>query len=204
MKSCPPPPPGHRPSGQWDPASSSIAGYVPFFDSWQLDTRFRAPGTGSEPGHWFIFRGNEILVPEGGGMIQFQDIHRRFNLATLATLFVGMSGCVPCYAVALDSSAEPPQNFCFSDIRGLFGRTSEEFLGVAARASHLLLFDRTTKFCGVCGAGNRLMETELAKQCPECGQIIYPRLSPAIIVLVRRGDEVLLARSPHFPPECIA
>jgi NAD+ diphosphatase len=173
---------------------------MPFFDSWQLDTRFRAPGTDSGPGHWFIFRGNEILVPEGCGMIQFQDLHRLFNITPLVTLFVGMSGRVPCYAVALDSSAEPPQNFCFSDIRGLFGRTSEEFLGIAARASHLLLFDRTTRFCGVCGAGNRLMETEIAKQCPECGQIFYPRLSPAIIVLVRRGDEVLLARSPHFPP----
>jgi NAD+ diphosphatase len=199
MKSCPPPP-GHRPSGLWDPAQSSIPGYVPFFDSWQLDTRYPAPPAGSEICYWFIFRGNEILVPVGNGMIQFQGIHRLFGLTPLVTLFIGMSGSVPCYAVALDHSAEPPQGFLFSDIRGLFGRASDEFLGVAARASHLLLFDRTTKFCGVCGAGNQMMETELAKQCPECGQITYPRLSPAIIVLVRRGDEVLLARSPHFPP----
>ena len=132
-------------------------------------------------------------------MIQFQDIHRLFNMAPLASLFIGMSGGVPCYAVALDSSAVPPQDFCFSDIRGLTGRTSDEFLGVAARASHLLLFERTTKFCGACGARNLLMEVELAKQCPGCGQITYPRLSPAIIVLVRRDDEVLLARSPGFP-----
>ena len=122
------------------------------------------------------------------------------GLTPLVTLFIGISGGVPCYAVALDLSAEPPKGFRFSDIRGLFGRTSDEFLGVAARASHLLLFDRTTKFCGGCGAGNQMMKSELAKQCPECGQITYPRLSPAIIVLVRRGDEVLLARSPHFPP----
>ncbi len=121
-------------------------------------------------------------------------------MASEAPIFIGMSGGVPCYAVALSSSSEPPQNFGFSDIRGLFGRTSDEFLGVAARASHILLFDRTTKFCGVCGARNRLMEAELAKRCPECDQVIYPRLSPAIIVLVRRDNEVLLARSPGFPP----
>jgi len=200
MKSCPPPPPVHRPSGLWDPACSGIPEYVPFFDSGQLDTRYPAPATCGETGHWFIFRGNEILVPEGDGVIQFPDLHRLFNLTPLASLFIGMSGGVPCYAVALESSAGPPQNYWFSDIRGLFGRTSDESLGIAARASHILLFDRTTKFCGVCGARNQLMESELAKQCPECCQIIYPRLSPAIIVLVRRNDEVLLARSPGFPP----
>jgi len=200
MKSCPPPPTRYRPSGLWDPACSRIPGYVPFFDSSQLDTRYPAPPAGNETCHWFIFRGNEILVPEGNGPVQFQDTHRLFNLSSEAPIFIGMSGGMPCYAVALSSSPGPPQNYRFSDIRGLFGRTSDEFLGVAARASHILLFDRTTKFCGVCGAGNRMMETELAKRCPECDQVIYPRLSPAIIVLVRRDNEVLLARSPGFPP----
>lgn len=198
MKSSPPPPPERRSSGLWDP-TDRVPGYVPFFDSGQLNTRYPAPGTCGETGIWFIFRGNEILVPEGDGMIRFQDTHRLFNLVLRAILFIGISDSVPCYAVDLDKSVRPPQNFSFSDIRGLFGRTNNELLGVAARASHLLLFDRTTKFCGVCGAGNHLMATELAKQCPDCGQIMYPRLSPVIIVLVRRDNEVLLARSPGFP-----
>lgn len=200
MKSNPPASPEPRSSGLWDPTDSRVPGYVPFFDSGQLDTRYPAPGTCGETSLWFIFRGNEILVPEGDGMIRFQDTHRLLNLVTRTILFIGISGGVPCYAVALDRSVQPPQNFRFSDIRGISGRTSNELLGVAARASHLLLFDRTTKFCGACGAGNLLMESELAKQCPVCGQIMYPRLSPAIIVLVRRGSEVLLARSPGFPP----
>lgn len=200
MKSYPPPPPDYLPSGLWSPAYAGIPGYLPFFDSGQLDTRYPAPVTCSETCYWFLFRGNEVLVPEGDGTIQFGDTHRLFSQTPLALLFIGMSGGVPCYAVALDSSVQPPENFRFSDIRGLSGRTSNELLGVAARASHLLLFDRTTKFCGSCGAGNLLKESELAKQCPVCGQIIYPRLSPAIIVLVRRSDEVLLARSPGFPP----
>ena len=110
-----------------------------------------------------------------------------------------MSGSKACYAVALEDTVKPPQNYRFSDIRGLSGRTCDDFLGFAARASHILLFDRTTKFCGVCGAPNLQVETEIAKLCPECGQVIYPRLSPAIVVLVRRGTS-FLARSPRFPP----
>ena len=35
-------------------------------------------------------------------------------------------------------------------------------------------------------------------QCPSCGLLTYPRISPAVMVLIRRGDELLLARSPHF------
>lgn len=200
MKDFPPQHQGPRPSGLWDPSGSRIPGYVPYFDSGQLDTRYPGPGEYDGTGHWFIFLGSRILVPEGDGTIQFRDIHRLCNLPHENPLYIGIWGGEPCFAVALQGGDRPPDNFRFSDLRGIFGRTSDEFLGIAARASHLLLFDRTTRFCGACGTGNQLMETELAKQCPGCGQVIYPRLSPAIIVLVRRDNEVLLARSPHFPP----
>ena len=42
--------------------------------------------------------------------------------------------------------------------------------------------------------------TEFAMECPSCGLLAYPRISPAVMVLVRRGNELLLARSPHFRP----
>jgi NAD+ diphosphatase len=43
------------------------------------------------------------------------------------------------------------------------------------------------------------MEGERAKKCPLCGLVNYPRIAPAVIVLVTRGDEVLLARANNFP-----
>ena len=45
---------------------------------------------------------------------------------------------------------------------------------------------------------------ERAKQCPSCGLVTYPRISPAIIVLIARGEEILLARSPRSRPGCTA
>jgi NAD+ diphosphatase len=44
------------------------------------------------------------------------------------------------------------------------------------------------------------MEGEAAMRCPACGLLAYPRISPAVMVLVRDGDKLLLARSPHFKP----
>ena len=43
------------------------------------------------------------------------------------------------------------------------------------------------------------MSGERGKKCPNCGELFYPRISPAVIVLIKKGNEILLARSPNFP-----
>lgn len=88
-------------------------------------------------------------------------------------------------------------------------RTSHALIGdtlwlLASRASQLATFYQTHRFCGVCGAATRQLEHEAACECTACGQRAWPRLSPAVMVLIRRsgvaGEEFLLARSPHFRP----
>jgi NAD+ diphosphatase len=61
-------------------------------------------------------------------------------------------------------------------------------------------WDRTHQFCGACGTPTAPKPNERARQCPSCGLTQYPRIAPAVMALVRRGDELLLARSPHFVP----
>lgn len=68
------------------------------------------------------------------------------------------------------------------------------------RALHFLKWLQTTKFCSQCGTKTILKLNENAKECPQCGHLQYPRFSPAIMVLISRGKELLLARSPHFRP----
>ena len=59
---------------------------------------------------------------------------------------------------------------------------------------------RTHGFCSRCGAPTSRHETHEAMACHACGQLQFARLAPAVIVLVERGREMLLGRSPHFPP----
>jgi NAD+ diphosphatase len=61
-------------------------------------------------------------------------------------------------------------------------------------------WDRTHLYCGRCGTPTELKPSERARQCPNCGQVHYPRIAPAVMALVQRGDQLLLARSPHFVP----
>jgi NAD+ diphosphatase len=57
---------------------------------------------------------------------------------------------------------------------------------------------RTHQFCGRCGSQLHLKVDDLVKQCPQCDLLHYPRLAPAVIVLIRKGNEILLGRAPNW------
>lgn len=69
-----------------------------------------------------------------------------------------------------------------------------------ARVAQLATWFDQHRFCGRCGTAMRAHERDLARACPACDLVQYPRISPCIIVLVRRGDQCLLARAGRFPP----
>jgi NAD+ diphosphatase len=86
----------------------------------------------------------------------------------------------------------------FEGLRQVYGRLDEDLFWLATRAVQIVDWDRTHQFCGRCGAPMEAKATERAKLCPRCGLHHFPRLAPAIIVLVERGHALLLARSRHF------
>ena len=50
------------------------------------------------------------------------------------------------------------------------------------------------RFCGRCGTPTQIDEKDMMLKCPNCGQNHYPRIAPAIIVAIRKGDELLMAK----------
>lgn len=69
------------------------------------------------------------------------------------------------------------------------------------RAYHVLQWRRESHYCGRCGTKNGDASDELARLCPACGRREYPRISPAVIVLVTRDDgAALLAHNVKFKP----
>ena len=87
----------------------------------------------------------------------------------------------------------------FVDLRALYGAVDEVTWTVAGRAVQLVAWERTHRYCGRCGTPTETVAGERAKRCPECGLLAFPRLAPAVIVLVTRGDDLLLARNANFP-----
>lgn len=82
----------------------------------------------------------------------------------------------------------------------------QAFLG--GTALHLWDWYRNTRFCGRCGAPMSHSPRERAMICPTCGNSVYPRISPAVIVLIHNGaDRLMLAQGKHFVGDfysCIA
>lgn len=86
-------------------------------------------------------------------------------------------------------------------LRGALSQAADESeYARLARAAQLATWFDQHRFCGRCGTAMVAHASDLARMCPGCELVQYPRISPCVIVLVRRGDRCLLARSGRFPP----
>lgn len=85
------------------------------------------------------------------------------------------------------------------EMRNIHRALGEERFRLAGMANQLVDWEGTHRFCGRCATRTERVAGERAMRCPSCGLLAYPRITPAVIVLVRRGDEALLARGARFP-----
>ena len=92
------------------------------------------------------------------------------------------------YFLAAEDKNEPLEGFGLYAIRELRDRTEGRELFAAFTAWHLWKWYRDNRFCGRCGSPNGYHDTERALQCTKCGQLVYPRINPAVIVGVINGD----------------
>ena len=114
--------------------------------------------------------------------------------------YLGELAGAPCVAIVLPEDAPQHPDLAFTGLRALFFRLPDPLLALAARAFQVVEWHRTHRHCGRCGTPTRDKAGERAKECPACGYVAYPRVSPAMMALVTRGREILLARAHRFPP----
>ena len=159
-------------------------------------TKVRTP---PRNGHWFAFRGQELLLDAQLGVLRCGALEE-LGVEALRTQFLGELDGVPCFSAELAAGAAAPSDAGFHSIRSLFGRISDEWMMLAGRALQIVEWDRTHQFCGACGRPTEPHPTMRARVCSDCKVDFYPRIAPAMIVAVERGPELLLARGPNFPP----
>jgi len=170
---------------------------------------------------WFVFRGDRLLVelgpprpgpsddlrvparPSWARLPASSALQKNNNplwFESLRTLYLGRLGDTGCWAAEAPPGTEPPAGLAWEGLRTLFSVLADDHFAIAGRAVQLLDWDRSHRYCGRCGTPTEARPDERVRACPACRLSVYPRLSPAVMALVRRGSEVLLARSPHFPP----
>ena len=82
-------------------------------------------------------------------------------------------------------------------LRKSFDVLSAEDYQLAGKCAELVYFHQNNRFCGVCG-GEMRWQTEISKQCCECGKELWPSLATAIIVRVKRDDKILMVHAHSF------
>ncbi len=98
------------------------------------------------------------------------------------------------YFLAPRGTAAALPGFEWKNIRELRDEGGGAALYAAFTAWHLWRWYADNRCCGRCGAPNALHPKERAMQCTRCGQIVYPRINPAVIVGVIRGESLLITR----------
>ena len=139
-----------------------------------------------------LLREADLALPDAGAV-------HALGVGAAQLLPVGLYGGRYCQAAWLPASSAPPGDYAFRGLRSLFGRMDEGMLAVAGRAFQVADWARTHRFCGACGQAMSRSPGERAMKCA-CGHAAYPRISPAMMVLVRRGPSILLARNVAAPP----
>lgn len=147
--------------------------------------------------HFFAFRGKSLITVqdadppgpltrdqacwlEGGEYIYLGDLEGR-----------------ACFA--FDVTSESLTGYGEHGLLSLLGRMEPRLFYLAGRAFQLIEWQRNHAYCGKCGQPTFHHERDRALVCRGCGHSAYPRLSPSIIVLVWREQEMLLARNAAWP-----
>lgn len=140
---------------------------------------------------------------------------RVFEAIARSRHYLGRLDALDCWVYVLPVA---PPGWRAVALRAAMLQFPAALMGVASRAAQVLEWDRAHRFCGVCGTPTVLQLHERSRKCPACGHAAYPRLSPAMMVLVwrgpaparppegrspehaarRTGHQLLLARAPHY------
>jgi NAD+ diphosphatase len=165
---------------------------------------FRIEEIATLPALWFIFQDEKLLVDIKVKGTDTDSICTRspeqLGIVPIFSQFLGRYGTTNCFvAEVLDITTLPPSTE-FKALRAMFGTGDDDVFILAGRAMQILHWNREHQFCGKCGTAMENRKTELAKICPACGFVSFPRLSPAVIMSIIKNDHILLARAPRFPP----
>lgn len=153
------------------------------------------------PAYCFAFKERRILLicENEGCRLPTMEEFKSLGTGAIREQYMGEYGDTSCFVVEMDGVVQSQESVRFEELRKLYDVLGKELATLAGRAIQLLEWDTRTAFCGCCGSGTFRRRQERAKECPECGTLFFPKISPAVIVLIEKENEALLARSHGFP-----
>ena len=143
------------------------------------------------------FSGGEIILLKKNGAYRLPELQELVLSAAVEMLRIGTVGKRDCCALEMESG-EIPENCETVGFRNALRLLDAWEQAAANRARQMLYWEREHRFCGHCGNSTEFSTNETARVCPACGARFYPRIMPAVIIAISKGDEILLAHNHKF------
>lgn len=150
--------------------------------------------------YYFVFCKEDLLLQrtdDGGFTIPLQEEPPVALKAWTHVMNITTLNNIGVKTFLIDSPITDNPKYEMCPLRQSYYRLPRELYLKAGKCQELLYWDQNTKYCGICGAPMR-MDTDISKKCTECGKEVWPQLATAVIVLIHRGEEVLLVRAKNF------
>ena len=156
--------------------------------------------TSSESGITIILRNQEFLTSKTSEFLLFEEDDLKWSeMEMVNKQFIGYLNDKPCFLSELTNESKLDEDLLLTPLRNLLGRIPDSLFTICSRSLQLSEWTRNNRFCGSCGSKMNKHKTERAMSC-ECNNLlVYPRISPCIIVLVTKGEQLLLAHNKNFP-----
>ncbi len=152
--------------------------------------------------NWFIFQNDLLLLRKINNDYQLPNHSLLSQLKPyfLRHYYLGEFNHTNCYCAEIDKGSLLPDAIVVVSLRKAFELLGLDWYVAAAKAYSIVNWDKNHQFCGRCGQPTTHKQGTFERVCESCQLSFYPRISPSVIVLIKRDDEILMSRSYHFPP----
>lgn len=158
----------------------------------------------SHPGedcNWAIMQGNNAVLIENGPTLSLPNGPLPEWLTPhQEPLQIGTWRGRPLYAISVSSSLQLQSPYMAEPFNASGERIDTQTLTLTGLAKQILHWERQSIHCSRCGAETVSLTTSWGKRCSSCNSDHFPHIHPCAIILIKRGNEILLARKAEWAP----
>ncbi|MAS59399.1 MAG: NAD(+) diphosphatase [Gammaproteobacteria bacterium] len=150
---------------------------------------------------FITIKGDELLIDAKTRNLVFltEDEIKWSGMEILEKHFLGTIENKACFVADLIEKSSVMNDTVLQNMMSLLGFIPDNLFGLCSRAIQLTRWYKTNQYCGKCGSKMHKHHTERAMECDNKDNLVYPKISPCVIVLVTRKDKILLAHNKNFP-----
>jgi len=175
---------------------------LPFnFSSLEGNFFFAAPNTLPDPqgAVWAIMQGNNVILESTAAGLQFPESPLPAWIAPATSLVVGTWHGRQLIALTLSNDVQPQPPFVSEPFNSTRENIDIQTLTLAGLGKQMLHWERQSSHCPRCGDTTGNVAGSWGKRCRSCNYEQYPHIHPCSIILVKRGNELLLTRKAEWP-----